>query len=151
MRGNLSGYSIDSTLHQHPGLANKDGCGCVRCTFLIAATAASLNQGKCSKVRHNSLPCNESQIPSLEIRVTSSPEVFIPRVCDFILVFFNKFLNWRELAASQPVILCQFDLGFKPELCFATASLNVDMNPRLLSGEKEKRNPSSRNTVGLTG
>jgi len=36
------------------------------------------------------------------------------------------------------MILRQFDLGFKPELCFAVASLNVDMNPSFLSGKEEE-------------
>jgi hypothetical protein len=49
-------------------------------------------------------------------------------------VFFDEFKNCRKFSASKSIILRQLDLRFKPELCFAVASLNVDMN---LSGEEE--------------
>jgi len=62
----------------------------------------------------------------------------VPGSADVIFVFPDQCLGRPNLAVVQGVILRQFDLGLKPELCLSVGAMHVHMKPGFLAGEEKE-------------
>ena len=69
---------------------------------------------------------------------TSTAEVLLPSVNDFIFALFYYALNLPKLLARQAVILRQFDARLQPKLRFPVGGVDVDVPSALLFGKEEK-------------
>ena len=70
--------------------------------------------------------------------VTSTGEVFAPSVLKLIVVYLDNLLDLFDLAPRQPKVIRQLDVRFQPELRLAVTAVDMNMHPRLLTGEEEK-------------
>jgi hypothetical protein len=77
--------------------------------------------------------------------------VLAPGSTDVIFVFPDQRFRRPNLAVVQAIILRQFNLRLKPELCFPARVVHMDVQPGLLAREEKEPNPSSRKIVGLKG
>src|SRR5262249_24934017 len=96
------------------------------------------NQGKSSNERKCSFSLSSNQIPFFEICVTSTSEVPVPSVSDFIFMLLNQPPRSLKVRPAQAIIVRQFDLRFNPKLRLTVGTVNMHMDPRFFTGEEKE-------------
>src|SRR2546428_447256 len=104
---------------------------------MIAATVASLNQGKSSKGRNSSRSSTRIQNPCAEIFETSTLwEVLAPRISDLLLPLRNQLKRTIHDRLAEAINPGQRDFRLHPELGFTVGRDDMHMHPRLLAREE---------------
>ena len=77
----------------------------------MAPTDALRNHGKCANDMNSSLSPSNSQMPCLEIWVTSASEVLVPSGVDAVLMSFHQLLGLMKLLGKQVGLTPRFGRG----------------------------------------